>query len=139
MTNFLTPEILDLMAEVGQVLELCLPGVVRSGNAALAMPARTGWNCRRVSGYVRVDQASAIALTNAPQAAQDNQGLIAVLSAAEVTTAELNNAEARIKFEGNLYQFTYSRGITDRGATQLHEVRLVSTKPGVGRGGQAQK
>lgn len=128
MTLFSTQEMLDLISEVGQLIEFCVPGTVRPADPALALPAKTDWVCRTVPGYLRQSHFAGIAIANSAQSAQGDEGLIAVLSANQITAQELNNANARIRYERGYYQFTYLKGILDRGKLQLHEIQLVSTK-----------
>ncbi len=121
--NFNEVEILALIAEVGHVVKICLPREVEAANAALGLPARTSLICRTLKGYVIPERRSEIAISqDAPVA---SGALKAILAASSVTRSELANPKARIEYNDRKYQFEFLRDHSDRGKSQLFEVRLV--------------
>jgi hypothetical protein len=123
--NFNDDEIFDLIAELGHVIELCVPDAVQAANSALGIPERRSLSCRQVRGYMRDDRQVQYALLNSSAPAQSYSGLLAVLSAADVTREELGNADARLKYGGKAYQFEYRQEYFDQGESLLHELRLT--------------
>ncbi len=121
--NFSKAEILSLIEEVGDPLELCVPATTQMAQPVYGIPAKTALQCRPVRGYVTSERRE-FALASSPPAVSG--ALVAYLSPVDATREELNNAQARIRYQGKDYQFEYVRGHRDRGVVRLHQLRLRS-------------
>ncbi|MBD1864257.1 MULTISPECIES: hypothetical protein [Trichocoleus] len=114
-------EILDLIAEVGTELQLCVAATTELINVEYGIPEERSLACRPVRGYVIPDRFGEMQL-----AAQDETrsgGFIAYVSATDFSRSELSE-HSYLSYQSRLYELEYLQGIEHRGTVMLHKLRI---------------
>lgn len=134
--NFDYGEMIELINERGDVLEIASVQIIRPANPAMGIPEQKGYNWKRVQGYVVEQTRREMPLNNAPPATKGR--FMAYILATTVTREDLQNADNRIRFNGEVWQFVYQKPHRDRGLLRLHELELTdksgSIAPGANSG-----
>lgn len=125
MTNLINPqEILDLIYEVGHIIQLCDRSLSPSDLEFGIPDDVTLSKCRRVRGYVIPEQYTQIATSGGQS---PTGGFVAYLSAKDLLESEVKAASVMI-FDERVYQLDYLESISHRGQVMLHKVKLLSAQ-----------
>lgn len=114
-------EILDLLAEVGTELQLCVAATTELINVEYGIPEERSLSCRPVRGYVTPDRFGEMQL--AGQDETRSGSLVAYISAQDLKRSDLSE-HSYISYQGRLYELEYLQGIEHRGTVMLNKLRL---------------
>jgi hypothetical protein len=121
MSRWNDAELIDMISEVGHVIEFCFEGTIAPGNHQAAIPARTGMTCRQVRGYV-VSKDTNIFI-NGTMARYGY--LEAYILASDILDTEFSG-NTYIKYDGRLYNIEYDNECRSQGTNLLHKLKLGS-------------
>lgn len=121
-------EILDLIAEVGCDLQLCVRSRIQEANSEYGSPQEEGATCRPVRGYVVPERFSEIQVEGSQEVR--GGGYIAYITPEDLKKEDLNEG-ATIAYDAQNYDVEYLLGIQHRGQVILHKLRLPRSKSSV--------
>lgn len=125
-------EILELIAEVGQSLQVCDSVQVQAAQPEYGFPAQRELLCREVRGYVVPVAQGFVAPQLAGQLSLESGklqigGYVAYISAEDLKQADLKETTVLV-YGGLTYQLKYLRAIEHRGEVLLHAIMLNQTQ-----------
>lgn len=125
-------EILELIAEVGNSLQLCHSVVISPAQPEYGFAEVRSLQCRPVRGYVVPLVAGYATPQLASQLALETGSLqagshVALVSAEDMQVSDLKETSV-IKWNGLTYELKYLRGIQHRGVVLIHEIILNQTQ-----------
>jgi hypothetical protein len=125
-------EILDLIAEVGQPLQLCDRSTLAPAQPEYGFPAQQSYSCRKVQGYivpiVQGFLAEQLASITPLETGKLNQGdLVAYIAGTDLAPDSLTD-QTTLVVDRLTYQVQYLRSIYHQGKTLLHLLRLTQTQ-----------
>lgn len=125
-------DILDLIAEVGQPLQLCDRSASTPAQPEYGFPAQQSYSCRNIRGYiVPVVQgflAEQLASVTPLETGKLKQGdLVAYIAGADLILDSLTD-QTILVVDRFTYQVEYLRSIYHQGKILLHQLRLTQTQ-----------
>lgn len=125
-------EILELIAEVGNSLQLCRTVVTSPAQPEYGFAEVRSLQCRPVRGYVIPLVAGYVAPQLASQLALESGSLqagsyVAIVSAEDMQLSDLEEGSV-MTWNGLTYELKYLRGIQHRGVVMIHEIILNQTQ-----------
>lgn len=125
-------DILELMAEVGNSLQICRTVVTSPAQPEYGFDEVRSLQCRLVRGYVIPLVAGYVAPQLASQLALESGSLqvgshVAIVSAEDMQLSDLDEGSVMV-WNGLTYELKYLRGIQHRGVVMIHEIILNQTQ-----------